>query len=144
MASSLPLDIPPNQQIKPQLLAGHSVLQCQGPSPRHNRTRQCVGSCRVCIMLPVRVTTSDLCGQTPEIISVIRGLQVIQYCCRGLCNKGFSQNKFKYDPTYITAYNTVHRYITTIFIIQSNPEVWMELFLIIQFDLYCTFFICHY
>ncbi len=73
MASSLPLDIPPNQQIKPQLLAGHSVLQCQGTSPRLNRTWQCVGSCRVCIMLPVRVTTSDLCGQTPEIISVICG-----------------------------------------------------------------------
>lgn len=38
--------------------------------------------------------------------------------------KGFSQHKLKYDPTYIPAYNTARHYITAIFIIQSNPEVW--------------------
>lgn len=70
MASSLPLNIPPNRQIKPQLLAGLRIC-----GVRELSFVQCVGSRRVCILLPVWVTTSELCGVTLVTVSVIRGPQ---------------------------------------------------------------------
>lgn len=65
----------PQSTIQTTVASRAANLWCQGTVPRHSRTRQCVVPRSVCILLPVRVTTSELCGLTLVAMSVIRGPQ---------------------------------------------------------------------